>query len=52
MPNDTDEMRIEGYAVVYDEPAKHTFWRIYFYRSYKKGGALDNTDLSDADIKI
>lgn len=50
LQNDTDEMKIEGYAVVYDEPATHTFGE-YTFTEVIKRGALDNTDLSDVVLR-
>ncbi len=50
LQNDTDEMKIEGYAVIYDKPATHSFGQYTFTEVIKKG-ALDHTDLSDVVLR-
>lgn len=50
LQSDTNEMKIEGYAVRYDTPATHTFGQHTITEVIKKG-ALDNTDLSDVVLR-
>ncbi len=50
LQNDTNDMKIEGYAVRYDEPATHTFGE-YAFTEVIKRGALDNTDFSDVVLR-
>lgn len=43
-------MLLEGYAIVYDKPATHTYGKYKFTEEIKRG-ALDNTDMSDVPMR-
>lgn len=50
LDNDDGKMVIEGYAIVYDKPATHTYGR----RSFTEvicSGALDSTDMKDVPLR-
>ena len=43
-------MRIEGYAILYDQPATHQYGSRKFTETIKSG-ALDNTDMKDVPLR-
>lgn len=49
--NQDDKMTIEGYAIVFEEPATHKYGNESFTETIKRG-ALDNTDMSDVPLKF
>lgn len=48
--NEEDKMLIEGYAIVYDQPATHQYGSRKFTETIKRG-ALDNTDMKDVPLR-
>ncbi len=48
--NEENKMIIEGYAIVYEQPATHSYSGRKFTETIKRG-ALDNTDLSDVPLR-
>ena len=48
--NDDGKMIIEGYAIVYDQPATHTCGSRKFTETICRG-ALDNTDMKDVPLR-
>lgn len=48
--NDEGKMLIEGYAIVYDQPATHQYGNRKFTETIKKG-ALDKTDMKDVPLR-
>ncbi|MDF2591391.1 MAG: phage prohead protease, family [Clostridia bacterium] len=48
--NDEDKMLVEGYAIIYDQPATHQYGSRKFTETIKKG-ALDNTDMKDVPMR-
>lgn len=48
--NEEDKMLIEGYAIVYEQPATHQYGSRKFTETIKKG-ALDNTDMKDVPLR-
>lgn len=48
--NDEDKMLIEGYAIVFDQPATHTWGSRKFTETIKRG-ALDKTDMKDVPMR-
>jgi HK97 family phage prohead protease len=48
--NDENKMLVEGYAVVYDQPATHQYGRHKFTETIKRG-ALDKTDMKDVPMR-
>lgn len=48
--NDEDKMIIEGYAIIYEQPATHQYGSRKFTETIKKG-ALDNTDMKDVPLR-
>lgn len=45
-----DKMTIEGYAIVFDQPATHTYGSYSFTETIKRG-ALDKTDMKDVPLR-
>ena len=50
LDNDDGKMVIEGYAIVYDQPATHTYGRRSFTEVICRG-ALDSTDMKDVPLR-
>ena len=50
LDNDDGKMIIEGYAIVYDQPATHTYGRRSFTEVICRG-ALDSTDMKDVPLR-
>lgn len=50
LDNEDDKMIIEGYAIVYDQPATHTYGSRSFTEVICRG-ALDNTDMKDVPLR-
>lgn len=48
--SDDGKMIIEGYAIVYDQPATHTYGSRKFTETICRG-ALDNTDMKDVPLR-
>ena len=48
--NDEGKMLIEGYAIVYDQPATHQYGQRKFTEVIRKG-ALDKTDMKDVPLR-
>lgn len=48
--NDEGKMLIEGYAIVYDQPATHQYGQGKFTEVIRKG-ALDKTDMKDVPLR-
>lgn len=48
--NDEGKMLIEGYAIVYDQPATHQYGNRKFTEVIRKG-ALDKTDMKDVPLR-
>lgn len=48
--NDENKMIIEGYAIVFDKPATHTYGNRKFTEVIKKG-ALNNTNMKDVPLR-
>lgn len=48
--NDENKMIIEGYAIVYDQPATHIFGNRKFTETICRG-ALDSTDMKDVPLR-
>ncbi len=48
--NQDDKMTIEGYAIVFEEPATHQYGNESFTETIKRG-ALDNTDMKDVPLR-
>ena len=48
--SDDGKMIIEGYAIVYDQPATHTYGSRNFTETICRG-ALDNTDMKDVPLR-
>lgn len=45
-----NKMTVEGYAIVYDEPATHSYRSSKFTETIKRG-ALDKTDMKDVPLR-
>ncbi len=48
--NEEEKMLIEGYAIIYDQPATHQYGRRKFTETIKRG-ALDKTDMKDVPLR-
>lgn len=48
--NNEDEMIIEGYAIIFDQPATHQYDQRKFTEVIKRG-ALDNTNMKDVPLR-
>ena len=48
--NNENKMIIEGYAIVYDQPATHQYGSRKFTETICRG-ALDNTDMKDVPLR-
>ena len=48
--NEEEKMLIEGYAIMYDQPATHQYGRRKFTETIKPG-ALDKTDMRDVPLR-
>lgn len=48
--NEENKMLIEGYAIIYDQPATHQYGGRKFTETIKSG-ALDNTDMKDVPLR-
>lgn len=48
--NNENKMLIEGYAIIFDQPATHTYGKRKFTETIKRG-ALDKTDMKDVPMR-
>ncbi len=48
--SEENKMTVEGYAIVYDEPATHSYRSSKFTETIKRG-ALDKTDMKDVPLR-
>ena len=49
--NEEGKMIIEGYAIIYDQPATHVYGSRKFTEVIKRG-ALDYTDMEDVPLRL
>ena len=50
LENQDEKMTIEGYAIVFEQPATHKYGEKSFTETIKRG-ALDNTDMKDVPLR-